>query len=258
MPSTPSIPERFRPAYQAIQRLERHERYLGAFIYGSVARGETFEHSSLYVTVIVNTNDPPHPNHPVIEGITLNLGFISLKRLEALIKNEIGQCERKERANPLTIAESIIIFDKAGRLRHMQEEARLLQPHEIGPWKQQSIQAMHLNYNDRVECHLKKDPHTALLVMHTGLSNLLRSHYQLNRKWYVTTQRLFADLHIWDAELAQLVESFVATSEVETKFQWWTAIIDHILQPPGGRHPIAARSCTCSQCQNDVAMLLES
>jgi hypothetical protein len=32
------------------------------------------------------------------------------------------------------------------------------------------------NYNDMVECHLKKDPHAALLVMHMGLGNLLKSH----------------------------------------------------------------------------------
>jgi len=33
---TPVLPDRFHPAYQAIQRLEGHERYRAAFIVGSV------------------------------------------------------------------------------------------------------------------------------------------------------------------------------------------------------------------------------
>jgi hypothetical protein len=45
-----------------------------------------------------------------------------------------------------------------------------------------------------------------------------------------------------------------STCEVETKYQWWPAIIDHILEPLGGRQPIAENNCDCVVCREDLAM----
>lgn len=57
-PVVPMLPERFISAYQAIQCLEGDERYLAAFIVGSVACGEASEQSTLDVLVIVNEKKP--------------------------------------------------------------------------------------------------------------------------------------------------------------------------------------------------------
>ena len=52
----PALSARFLPGYHAIERLEEHERYHAAFIFGSVARGEETEvatcwmDSSLFIT----------------------------------------------------------------------------------------------------------------------------------------------------------------------------------------------------------------
>ena len=97
---------------------------------------------------------------------------------------------------------------------------------------------------------------TALIAMHVGLNELLHWHYQLQRKWWISSKRLLGDLRNWDYRLAALVEDFVATSEVQAKFQFWSAIIDHILEPLGGRQPIAENNCHCDICQRDLATLL--
>jgi hypothetical protein len=253
--TVPPIPERFRPAYQAIQRLERHERYLAALIFGSVARGEATEHSDLDVEVIVNESKPRHNiNHPIIGCITLNLISLSLEQFQERIRKGI---ERRGHIRPLPIAESMIVFDKTGTLRRMQEGAQELPPGKVSPREQRRIQQQCLVYNDRIAYHLEKDALTALLLMHEGLIILLMSHYQLHQRWWVSTHHLFSDLPNWDPELAQLVENCVATSEGDAKFQWWSAIINHILQPLGGRESISERNCMCSSCQSDVSMLLE-
>ena len=55
--SITSIPERFLPAYQCIQQLEQYDRYLAAYIFGSVARGEATEQSDLDVHVMVDEDN---------------------------------------------------------------------------------------------------------------------------------------------------------------------------------------------------------
>jgi len=151
----------------------------------------------------------------------------------------------------------MIVFDKTGTLRRMQEGAQELPPGKVSPREQRRIQQQCLVYNDRIAYHLEKDALTALLLMHESLIVLLMSHYQLHQRWWVLTHHLFSDLPNWDPELAQLVENCVATSEGDAKFQWWSAIINHILQPLGGRQSISEQNCMCSSCQNDVSMLLE-
>ncbi|HEY4384059.1 MAG TPA: hypothetical protein VGN34_06235 [Ktedonobacteraceae bacterium] len=252
----PAIPERFRPAYQAVQRLERHERYLAAIIFGSVARGDAIEHNYLIVLVIVNENTScRNSNYPVIEGIKLNLAFLSLDQFHEKIWQEI---EHGKRLHPLMITESMVVFDKTKTLHNMKERAQPLQPGKLSADKQQHLQHTCLIYNDRVESHLKEDPLSALLIMHEGLVTLLMSHYQVCQKWWVSSHRQFADLGRWDPALAHLVGDFVTAGEADTKFRYWSAILDYILQPLGGRQIIpSAKHCGCRMCQYDVSMLLE-
>ena len=248
---SPAIPERFLAAYQCIAQLEQHDRYLAAYIFGSVARGEATEHSDLDVHIIVGEDNPcTNINHPVINGVKLDLSCISLAQLKARTNNEI---ERRERL-PM-IAESYIVFDKTDELARLQERARLVKPKDISPEEYQFLQFMFYHGNDKVERNLNADPTTALLVMHVGLNDFLKYHYQLQQKWWVSSKRLLADLQRWDAPLAQLVEHFVATSDIQTKFAYWSAIIDHILAPIGGRQPIAENNCDCEICRQDLAII---
>ena len=246
------IPPRFLTAYQRIAQLEQDDRYVAAYIFGSFARGEATELSDLDVNVIIDEDNPcTNINNQIIEGVTLDLTFISLNQLKARTDNEI---EKRERV-PM-IAESYIVFDKTNELAHLQEQARQVKPKKILPEEYQFIQFMFYHGNNKVERNLNDDPITALLVMHVGLDEFLKYHYRLQQKWWVSSKRLLADLRLWDAPLAQLVENFVATSDVQVKFAHWSAIIDHILAPIGGRKPIAENNCGCEVCQQDLAHLL--
>lgn len=244
-------PERFLPAYQCIQRLEQEERYLAAFIFGSLARGEATSHSDVDVNVIVNVDNPcSNINHPIIQRVKLDLTFLSFDQLRARTNQEIAQRERI----PI-LAESLIVFDKTNELLQLQARTRQVRPKAILPTEHQSLQFMFFHGNDKVERNLETDPITALFVMHVGLNEFLKYHYRLQQKWWVSSKRLLADLRGWDAPLAQLVEHCIATCEVHAKFQYWSAIIDHILEPIGGRQPIAENNCDCAVCQRDLSMV---
>ncbi|HET8842887.1 MAG TPA: nucleotidyltransferase domain-containing protein [Ktedonobacteraceae bacterium] len=246
-----AFPKRFLAAVQAIERLEPYDRYLGAFIFGSLARHEASEQSDCDVQVIVNEDNPcTNINHPLIEGVKLDLTFLSLGQLKARTQREI---ERRER--PPLIAEALMVFDKTNQLSYLQEQAKQAQPMKTRPEELQSLQFMFFHGNEKAERNLEADPLTALLVMHVGLNEFLKYHYQMHQQWWVSSKRLLPDLRRWDLPLAQLVEQFVTTCEVRTKFAYWSAIIDHILEPVGGRQPMTENNCRCSVCQHDLSML---
>ncbi len=249
-----TIPERFLPAYQSIKQLEQQDMYLAAFIFGSLARGETTTNSDVDVHVIVNEDNLcKNINHPIINGIKLDISFRSLNQVRTSTDKEI---ETRERV-PM-IAESIIVFDKTGELTRLKEVAKQVQPRVILPVEYQFIQFMFFHANNKVERNLETNTMTALLAMHVGLNDLLHWHYRLQQKWWVSSKRLLGDLRSWDYKLADFVEGFLATSEVQAKFQFWSAIIDHILEPLGGRQPISENNCNCDVCQRDLAILLKS
>lgn len=245
------IPERFLPAYRRIQHLEREDRYLAAFIFGSVARGETTENSDLDVQVITATDNPcRNINHPVIGGVKLDLTFLSLAQLKARIQPAMEQRERIP-----VLAEMLIVFDKTQELAKLREVALQVTPVDVAPDAYQFMQFMFYHGNDKAERNLERDPQTALLVMHVGLNEFLKYHYRLQQRWWVSSKRLLPDLRNWDPALAQLLEAFVATADVHDKFQLWSAIIDHVLLPVGGRQPISENNCDCVVCQKDLAMI---
>ncbi|HEX4205167.1 MAG TPA: nucleotidyltransferase domain-containing protein [Ktedonobacteraceae bacterium] len=252
MPHPPfHMPERFQAAYQCVERLEQHQRYLAAFIFGSFARGEATERSDLDVHVVVGEDNLcTNINHPIIGDVKLDLSFFSLKQLK---ERTNGEMERRERI-PM-IAESLIVFDKTHELARLQTLANQVKPRGVLPEERQHLQFMFFHGNDKVERNLEADPVTALLVMHVGLNELLKYHYKLQERWWVSSKRLLADLHRWDLPLARIVEQFVASCDVQTKFSYWSAMIDYVLEPIGGRQPIAENNCDCAVCQQDLSMM---
>ena len=90
-----ALPARFADAYRHVQSLERQGRYLGAFIFGSVARGEATERSDLDVKVVVDQDNPcTNINHPVIGDVKLDLTFLSLAQLHRDTERGIAQATR--------------------------------------------------------------------------------------------------------------------------------------------------------------------
>ncbi len=247
-----TIPECFLAAYHAVEQLEQYDRYRAAYIFGSVVRGEATQHSDLDVYVIVDEdNSCSNVNHPIIAGVKLDLSFRSLQQLREHTRQTMEQRERVP-----WIAESIIVFDKTHELVQLQTQARTAQPKSILPEEYQWLHFMFFHANDKVRRNLEEDPITALFVMHVGLDELLKYHYQLQQHWWISSKRLLNDLRQWDRPLAHLIEQFVTTSDVHSKFAHWAAIIDHILEPLGGQQPIAENNCECEVCQQDLALFM--
>jgi hypothetical protein len=246
-----AFPQRFQAAVRAVEELQRYERYLGAFIFGSLARGEGTEVSDCDVQVIVDEEAScKNINHPVIGGVKLDLTFLAFAQLEGQIEQAMGRRERIP-----WIVKSVILFDKLGQLAALQERAKKTLPLKTQPEDVLFVQFMFFHSNNKVERNLESDPVSALLSMHVGLNDFLHYHYQIHQRWWVSSKRLMADLRSWDLPLAELVERFVTTGEPRAKFACWSAIIEHILRPLGGRQPIEENNCLCQECQRDLAML---
>lgn len=248
MQPSANIPPRFHPAYRHIEQLAQHERYQAALIFGSLARGEATDESDMDVKVVTDEDNPcSNINHPIIGGVKLDLSFSSLSQFRASLDREIPGRERI----PM-FAESLIVFDKTGELTKLCEVVKTVQPRKITPDEYQFMQFMFYHGNNKAERNLQSDPVTALLVMHVGLNDFLHFHYHIAGRWWISSKRLLKDLRSWDPVLAQLVERFVTVCDVQAKFQVWSDIIDHILEPLGGRQPIAENNCDCPVCRVDL------
>lgn len=246
------LPASFQKAIQIIKGLENNDRYIGAFVFGSAAREEVNNDSDLDVKVVLGETSPCNNiNHPSIEGVKLDIKFLSLGKLRL----EISEEERSGRI-PM-IAESIILFDKTGVLRGLKEEKRLLRPRKFSKSDYQNQQFFIYHANDKVERNLEKDPHSALLSMHAGVKELLKIHYEINGKWQVSSKRTLRDLDQWDSKLADFVRRFVEATDIKLKFAAWSAIIDHVTDQMGGRMKIEENVCNCRECKVDLANLQE-
>jgi predicted nucleotidyltransferase len=244
-------PEAYQ-AYRSILALAEHERYLGAFIFGSIARGDDTLRSDFDVKVVIDeSNNCRNINHPFIDGVKLDISFGSIEQIRSAMEQEI---ERRERIPML--AESTIIFDKTGELARLKEQALQARPRPFTADDHQWTQFLIYHANNKAERFLYDDPLAALLVLHVSLDELLQIHYRVNERWSVSSKRLLQDIRSWDQHLAALLEQFVTTCETHEKFAVWTMIVDWILRPLGGRQPIAENSCACPACRHDLRMLL--
>jgi predicted nucleotidyltransferase len=245
------IPARFRPAVLRIQQLHAVERFEAAYLFGSVARGDCTAASDLDIQVLVDHENPcANINHPIINGVKLDLTFLSFEQLAARTRREIEKGDRV----PM-VAESIVVFDNTGELTRLRASAQRACPKPCTPADCQAIQFLVFHVNDKTERLLTTDPSGALLVMHTGVGDLVNTHYRIQRRWQLSSKRVLVDLRGWDPAFATLLESFVCTTDVHAKFAIWTQIIDYVLTPLGGRQPIADMNCACAVCRRDLAML---
>jgi hypothetical protein len=246
------LPAEFHAAYHRIHRLARYPRYLGALIFGSVAKGHVTPAGDLDVKVIVDRDNPcSNVNHPPLHPTKkVDLTCVSLAQLQAATDRELAQGERQ----PL-IAGARIIFDKTGQIGTLIECANSAQPKPFAEADRQLTHFLVYHANDKAARYVETEPAAALLVMHISFNDLLKLHYRLQRKWWVSDKWLLADLRSWDPALAALVEAFVVSASATDKFAQWSAVIDHIVRPLGGRQSMTDNNCTCAVCQADLSRI---
>lgn len=246
----PQLPPHFQKAIEKIKALEQYERYQGAFLFGSAARGDVTAKSDLDVHIIVPEENCDSINHPLIAGVKLDITFLSHEQLAGRATEEANS------GRVPMLAESVILFDKTGHLTQLKKEACKVDPPRFAKdeYKQQQFLLYHAN--DKVERNIDADPDSALLAMHIGINDVLKIHYRLHGRWRVSNKRMFTDLAQWDVALANLLRSFLNTQEVGKKYEIWSEIIDYVVKPMGGRLDIAENVCECASCQQDIQTLL--
>lgn len=248
-----NIPEPYKTVIDKIKALEKHKRYLGAFVFGSVARGKTTKESDVDVKVIVRGKMHQSLNHPQINGVKLDISFHSMEQLVADTNSDI----KKHKRIPM-IAESIIIFDKTGELSDLKKKIKKSRPRKLTKAELLMVEYFIYNEDSKIKRYLSEKPTVSMFGMHTALQFLLELHYQINRKWWVSSKRLLDDLEKWDESLFILVKDFIYATDINEKFSKWSQIIDYIQKPFGKRKSIEDNRCNCSICTKDIKTLLSS
>ena len=100
--------EPFYSVIKKIEQLQEYDRYQSAYIFGSVVRGEQNKDSDLDVMVVVNeNNDCKEINHPIINGIKLDLTFRSIQQIRKINEEVVQKGERipmhHVQGSPLTV-----------------------------------------------------------------------------------------------------------------------------------------------------------
>ena len=246
------LPPRFKKAIAAIRSLESLPRYQAAFIFGSVAEGTSTAKSDLDVKVVVDeANSCTNINHPVFDDYKLDLTFRSFEQIKNDTEHDISKGERVP-----NLQRSIILFDKTGQLTRLKQQIRDTTARRYQASDHHFVQFMLYHANNKVERSLHDDPASSLYSMHANIGEVLKMHFSLNGKWWVSSKNILSSLDEWDKDLAQLVKKFVTAVEITEKYHHWSAIIDYIAAPLGGRQPIGEINCPCTTCRQDLQHLL--
>ena len=246
-----NIPEPFHSAVLKVKQLEKFDEYLGAFIFGSVARGEQNSDSDLDIKVVTAREEYCDTvNHPYIGEIKLDLSFNSKKRIKDLANEEMGSRKRV----PM-VAESIIIFDKDGFIKNLKSKALKVKPKKLRKKDHHWSKFMIYHAHDKAYRYLENDPASAMFSMGIDINDVLKDHYKLHGQWWVSNKRMLQDLESWDPHLARLLRKFSLSVDVGTKYKNYLKILNYISLPMGDWQNLKENNCNCKLCKKDLSYL---
>ena len=223
----------FDIAVEKIKDLEKYDKYEAALIFGSYARDTVNEDSDIDTVVVCDQDKKNTILHPYVGDVKLDLSYYSFEQLKDKCDKEVDKRERE----PM-IARSLILFDKTGELTSLVKELNKITP---GKWtNEMEADQRFLMYhaNDKVVRNLEKDPISSLFSMSIGVNDLLKTHYLINEKWWLSNKKLLSDLSSWDKKMYELLVKFLELSEVEEKYSYWKKIYEYILEQIGGSKPL--------------------
>jgi len=226
-----------------LKKLAEDKHFLGAYVFGSASRGEFGKGSDIDVKVLVDKSDCTHVSHPFIRGVKLDITFMSYDHMITVLDKQVAKRERV----PM-IAESIIIFDKTGKLRELKKKYSKVKAPKYKPADYEGIIFLAYHFTNCIERYLQTDPAAALAGMHINLTYLIEMRYRTVGRWQVSSKRLLKDLRLWDKSFAILIEKFVKEGDLNKKFKLWLAVKNYVLKPLGGARPVADLNCNCKSC----------
>ena len=108
------------------------------------------------------------------------------------------------------------------------------------------------NLSTGAKRNLNSDPLSSIISLQYNINEILKFHYQINRRWWISDKRLLKDIKSWNLQLHRLLNKFLNTSNVKDKLDFWTKITTHILKPLGGPKNIFEINCGCPICQKHL------
>ncbi len=226
------LPLRFLAIVERIAALEGHPDYRGAFLFGSLARGDVTERSDVDAQVITARDNPRlDVLHPVFDGIKVDISFMSLAQLEAESHRQAQGGRR-----PM-LAQARILFDLGGAVAALQDRVKLFQPPPVERRDLPQILFDLHHMDDKVRRLAGFDPEAAHLSMHTEIEGLLKIHYRLQRRFHMGSKQILGDLTGWDPDLAELVRAYLTAPFPDGKIAVWTRMIERVRRPLEGVQP---------------------
>lgn len=217
-----------------IKLLELNPKYEAGLIFGSHSRGGANKDSDIDTIIITNTDRNNIILHPYIDNIKLDLSFYSFKQFNEYMKSSIKKSPDRE---PM-IAGCKTLFDKTGRLTKLVKTLNNVKPQRWNKVMEAEQRFLMYHANDKVVRNLEKDPTSSLLSMSVGINDLLKTHYLINEKWWLSNKKLLDDLRVWDNKMYKLLEKFLHSSDNQEKYVYWEKIYKYILSQIGGLKPL--------------------
>ena len=238
------IPNRYKQAIAAIKSLKDEDKYLGAYIFGSVARGDDNVDSDLDIQVITSeTFSCGIPNRKKVGDIVVDISFSSIDKVRPF--------EDKNKKRKPRLQEGIVLFDKTGEIRRLQKLVRFTKREMPNEDQISMIRFLAQNTKKKVIHTRESDPTTCLLIMHTSLIDVINWFYDLNEAWHVSDKRMIQDLLMWCPEVGMLVKNLVRMSEVSDKADLFCQLTDKVISL-SARKAICTGLCGCSICEEGI------
>lgn len=234
-----------------LRSLQEREEIMALLLFGSAARGDLGEHSDIDAIFIVRDGlGSRHLLHRYIEGIKVDVSFNTFEQFEELTREQIAAGERV----PM-ICESRVLFDKDGRLERYKASLVGITPRSLSENERKFQVFIVVHLDTKVSRFMEDDDLVqAEVVMHYALSDLMKRHYRLQRKWRVSDKRLLGDLKNWDGLMADLVREFVSEKETRGKFEIWKRMVARVLGEVN-ISGVESTNCACDLCVSNLRKL---
>ncbi len=242
---------RFQKIINKLKTLKQYDKYEAALIFGSHARGGANNDSDVDAIVISIEDRKEIILHPYIDGIKLDLSYYSFKQFEELTDKGLKKSPDRE---PL-VAGCIILFDKTGRLTKLVKKLDKVRPQKWTREMESEQRFLMYHANDKVVRNLEKDPVSSLFSMNIGVNDLLKTHYLINEKWWLSNKKLLDDLRSWDHKMYELLEHFLKASSIQRRYSYWKKIYEYILSQIGGLKPLDEN--IPDEFQKDIQLIID-